>query len=146
MENKYLDLNGLASLVDYTKGQINSQIANYSNNEKNKLYNPSVYSGMGRLILEENIQNEINILTQSMFYDGQSPRTNTIFVIQQDYDLNDPSGQNPITIPNNCTLLFEGGSISNGKVILQNTQLDGDVKWDNVTILGKAIGLYRKFQ
>lgn len=55
-----------------------------------------------------------NILTQEMF---NNP--NTIYHIQYDYDLNGKS----ITIPEGCTLEFEGGSLRNGT-------LAGELKTD----------------
>ena len=59
-------------------------------------------NGMGRKILRKNIVNSVNTLTQSMISDA-----NTIYVIQYDFTL----GGN-ITIPANCVLEFNGGSIS----------------------------------
>jgi len=48
-----------------------------------------------------------NVLTQKMIN-----RENTVYVINYDYDLNNGT----ITLPSNCELRFEGGSISNGKI------------------------------
>lgn len=98
----------------------------------NKDHVPTQFSGLGRVNLEKNIQTidnvEKNILTQDMFYKGMPgqrvPNINTIFVIQYDYDLNDPNGTNPITIPEGCVLKFDGGSIKNGKIVGNNTKLD----------------------
>ena len=77
------------------------------------------YNGMGRVELAKNMVNTgtelapvmVNTLTQDMFYKGavgsRVPNTNTIFVIRYDYVL----GEN-VTVPDNCVLDFEGGSIS----------------------------------
>ncbi len=54
------------------------------------------------------------VLTQSMFV-----QANTIYVINADFTLKDN-----ITIPAGCTLLFEGGSISNGIITFQNTYIN----------------------
>lgn len=70
---------------------------------KDKAYNPLTYSGMGRKILRKNIVNGINVLTQSMINTA-----NVIYVIQYDYIIGED-----ITIPANCALKFEGGSINN---------------------------------
>lgn len=70
---------------------------------KDKAYNPLTYSGMGRKILRKNIVNGINVLTQSMINTA-----NVIYVIQYDYIIGED-----ITIPANCVLKFEGGSITN---------------------------------
>lgn len=78
---------------------------------KNKAYSTANFSGLGRVYLRKNIAGGKNILTQQMIN-----QENTRYILQYDYDLN---GQT-ITIPNNCVIEFEGGSISNGK-------LSGDV-------------------
>lgn len=71
------------------------------------------YNGMGRVVLKKNMVNNVNTLTEDAFYiDGAlsgQPLENTIFVIKYDFVL----GEN-ITIPANCVLEFNGGSISAG--------------------------------
>lgn len=57
---------------------------------------------------------EKNILTQEMLN-----QNNTRYVILYDYDLNDAK----ITIPKDCILDFQGGSLNNGKIIFNNTLL-----------------------
>ena len=47
---------------------------------------------------------------------------NTIFEIRYDYDL----GGAEVTIPEGCTLKFEGGSISNGTVVVNNSTIKSD--------------------
>ena len=94
-----------------------------------KNYNTADYSGLGRVYLRKNIQRvehpntgvlyNTNLLTQQMM-----TKENTIYILQYDYSLN---GQT-ITIPENCILLFEGGSISNGELVGNNTKLTGDIK------------------
>ena len=87
-------------------------------------------SGMGRVVLEKNIVNGINLLTQSMF-----SKQNTIYVIQYDFDLN----RGYVNIPTDCVLQFEGGSISNGTIIGQDSEIQaGLVKifGTNVTLAG----------
>ena len=90
---------------------------------KDKLYDPDKFSGYGRVFLRKNIvssdgtcgDNKKNILTQDMFKDKDGVSLDhTIFVIQYDYDLN---GQF-IEIPCNGVLLFAGGSLTNGTIIL----------------------------
>ena len=90
---------------------------------KDKLYDPDKFSGYGRVFLRKNIvssdgtcgDNKKNILTQDMFKDKDGVSLDhTIFVIQYDYDLN---GQF-IEIPCNSVLLFAGGSLTNGTIIL----------------------------
>ena len=48
---------------------------------------------------------------------------NTIYRIKKIINLKGKQ----LTIPNNCTLLFEKGSIKNGTIVFQNTKLDGNV-------------------
>lgn len=91
------------------------------------------YNGMDRVVLEKNMVNGINLLTQGML--GQE---NTIYVIQYDFDLNQNlTGE--VKVPANCCLLFEGGYISNGTIIGQDTEIQaGMVKIfnTNVTLAG----------
>ena len=116
---------------------------------KNKLYNPEEYSGYGRVWLRKNIKKSSlcdccddtkkNILTQNMFFkqDNISPNTNTVYIVQYDYDLDG----NTITIPSDSVLVFDGGSFSNGQIILDNTlvvppTLDLNDVLKNITIGG----------
>lgn len=90
------------------------------------------YNGMGRVELEKNMQNIagagepeniVCLLTQDMFKKGPAgsrvPNENTIFVIRYDYVLD-----SDITIPANCVLDFQGGSISG------NYGFNGSIKND----------------
>lgn len=79
----------------------------------NKDYNAASYSGMGRVTLKKNIVNGVNTLTQGMIN-----QSNTVYIIQYDFTLGED-----ITIPANCVLEFDGGSIGNGTLIGQNTAL-----------------------
>lgn len=79
---------------------------------KDKEYNPAQFSGLGRIYLRKNMIDGRNILTQTMIQ-----ATNTIYIIQYDYDL---QGQT-ITIPEGCILDFQGGSFSNGTIKGNNT-------------------------
>ena len=74
---------------------------------KDKEYNPAQFSGLGKLYLRKNVVDGKNVLTQTMMQ-----ATNTIYIIQYDYDLQGEA----ITIPENCVLDFQGGTILNGKI------------------------------
>ena len=67
--------------------------------------------GMGKVVLKKNMVSGVNTLTQDMFYKTEGntrvPNINTIFIIKYNYTL----AEN-ITIPANCVLQFDGGSIS----------------------------------
>jgi hypothetical protein len=92
---------------------------------KDKIFNPAVCSGMGKVYLRKNLIKDVhhckknmNILTQKMFEDEHGlPLVNTIFIVQYDYDLD----KGFITIPDNSILVFAGGSFTNGTVMLRNT-------------------------
>lgn len=96
---------------------------------KDKNYNPSDYSGLGRVYLRKNIKNGKNILTQSMIY-----KPNTIYIIQYDYDLDNAT----INIPDGCILKFEGGSISNGRLKGKDTKVESSIVsiFKNITFSG----------
>lgn len=93
---------------------------------KNKAYSPAEFSGLGRIYLRKNITGNKNILTQDMIN-----TSNTIYIIQYDYDLNGSS----INIPDNCVLKFEGGTLSNGTITFNKTHIT-DGKFINVIPLG----------
>ena len=90
---------------------------------KDKEYNPAQYNGMGRIYLRKNIVDGKNVLTQIMMQ-----ATNTIYIIQYDYDLQDET----ITVPSNCVLYFEGGSFNNGIINFNNTYLEGIPNFNNI--------------
>ncbi len=100
---------GADEIYDDAKG-ISQDVLNNAILEE-KAYRPADYSGMGREVMKKNIVNGVNTLTQEMFEDGEgNPLTNTIFIIQYDFDL----GGETIEIPTGCVLEFAGGSLSNG--------------------------------
>ena len=82
---------------------------------KDKLNSPLTYSGLGRVYLRKNMVNGVNVLTQEMISEA-----NTIYIIQYDYNLDEES----ITIPENCILEFDGGSVNNGSVVFDNTAIE----------------------
>lgn len=88
------------------------------------------YNGMGRVVLAKNMVNNVNTLTQDMFYKGEVgsrvPNTNTIFVIQYDFDLN---GQT-IDVPSNSIIEFAGGSLNNGMFRFNGAMVIGNPKGD----------------
>lgn len=82
---------------------------------KDKDYDSANFSGLGRVYLRKNIVDNKNVLTQDMINTA-----NTIYIIQYDYDLNDAT----ITVPEGCVLNFQGGSFSNGELIVNNTGIN----------------------
>lgn len=94
---------------------------------KNREYNPEEFSGMGMIILRKNLVGTAacsiddedhlnNILTQDMIN-----QENTVYIVQYDFDLDGKV----ISIPKGCTLWFQGGSINNGTMYLQETAILG---------------------
>ena len=91
-----------------------------------KAYNPAEFSGLGRVILRKNIVQGKNVLTQEMIN-----KPNTVYEIRYDFDLSGAT----INVPEGCVLKFEGGSLKNGTVNFNNTELLGNVLF-NTTVTG----------
>ena len=94
---------------------------------KNRYYNPDEFIGQGMVILRRNyvgseacaIDDEdhlLNILTQDMIN-----KPNTVYIIEYDFDLDGKA----ISIPENCVLWFQGGTINNGSIYLNDTAILG---------------------
>lgn len=93
---------------------------------KDKEYSPIDYSGLGRKYLRKNVVSVKDpiteqIVTKNLLSQRMLNKENTIYIIQYDYDLNGET----VTVPTGCTLDFQGGSIKNGELIMQKTQLQG---------------------
>lgn len=89
---------------------------------KDKEYDSTNFSGMGTKIIRKNIieitQDDgtikrINYLSQDAFNSE-----NTIYIIKYDFTLNEN-----ITIPKNCILEFDGGSVSRGTIVGNDTEI-----------------------
>lgn len=85
---------------------------------KDRPYNSELASGKGYKILRKNWTEvgtkTINLLTQDVFN-----QSNTIYEIRYDFDLNGAE----ITIPEDCVLDFQGGSLNNGKIVGNRTSI-----------------------
>ena len=105
---------GADQIIDDETGLTLDKVAGGALEEKT--YTSGSNNGMGRVVLRKNLVNEVNTLTQSMIN-----KSNTIYVIQYDFTLGED-----ITIPANCVLEFDGGSISGTATLTFNdTQLTG---------------------
>lgn len=71
-------------------------------------------------------------LRKNRLLSEQLTKPNTVYIIRSSYDL---SG-NTITIPEGCTLRFTRGKITNGKVVLKGTGLEGTNGLQNVELSG----------
>lgn len=107
--NNMPDEEDIQSVSDGTGGQVLKF--------NNRYYNPSNFSGKGYKILRKNIVDGKNVLTQDMINEA-----NTVYEIRYDYDLNGEE----ITIPEECILKFEGGSLMNGILRGNQTVISAD--------------------
>ena len=103
------------------------------------------FNGQRKVILEKNGQLRVNhcgrpekynLLNQDSFL-----TENTIYVVQYDFDLNGEI----IRIPKNCTLVFYGGSIANGTVLLDETSVYPILDLDKY-LFCRISGTYKKGQ
>ena len=98
---------------------------------------PQDFIQNGYKILRRNIISGKNILTQKMISEE-----NCTYEIRYNFDLNGSE----ITIPNNCSLKFNGGSISNGSINLSMTEIIASSKdhiFNNTLVKGSStVGCY----
>ena len=119
---------GADQIIDDKTGLTLDKVAGGALEEKE--YTSSSNNGMGRVVLRKNLVNGVNTLTQSMIN-----KSNTIYVIQYDFDLNGEE----IEIPTNCILNFNGGQINNG-ILIGLFDISGVANSSNV--LYKTIGTF----
>lgn len=67
------------------------------------------------------------VLKAGMPFSAQITDEDTKYIIKYDFDLDGET----ITIPENCTLDFDGGSVNNGCIIGNNTFLSGNIANEN---------------
>lgn len=126
-EDKWFNLydyrNNIIQSIVPDEEDLTASIPNKNGNSlvslKDRTYNPASFSGKGYKILRKNIVDGNNILTQDMIN-----QDNTIYVIRYDFALGED-----ITVPANCVLDFDGGSIASSNTLtLTNTLLTGNIK------------------
>lgn len=87
---------------------------------KDKEYDPDNHSGYGHVILRKNIIDGKNVLLQSAFQDeNKTLKDHTIYIVQYDFDLNNQY----VKLPENSILIFAGGSIFNGTLLLNGVRI-----------------------
>lgn len=86
---------------------------------KDRIYDPTSFSGKGYKILRKNIQT-INGSIKNILTQDAINQSNTIYEIRYDFDLNKAT----INLPQNCILKFCGGSLNNGKLIGDNSIIE----------------------
>ena len=97
---------------------------------KDRQYCPSDPQGKGYVILRRNWVNGINVLDKAKISEA-----NTIYEIRYNFDLKGAL----LELPESCTLLFNGGSINNGTIVFNKTNILGISKLTDIgdiTILG----------
>lgn len=94
--------------------------------QTDKDYDLEHNSGLGKKTLQ--LKNNSNILTQEDF-----SKSNTIYIIENDFNLNGAE----ITLPENCVLKFNGGSLNNGTLAGDKTVITASP----VPIFGNALTL-----
>lgn len=97
---------------------------------KDRQYCPSDPQGKGYIILRRNWVGGINVLEQDKISEA-----NTIYEIRYNFDLKG----NLLTLPESVTLLFNGGSINNGTLMCNKTNILGISKLTDIgdiTVLG----------
>lgn len=123
------DLNVEVNNLDSDVKSIGADVTNVTEVVLDKTYDPVNYSGLGRVVLKKKkAVNGKNILTQDMIN-----QPNTIYIIQYDFDLNN----NIINIPIGCVLKFEGGSLIDGTLVGNNTNIDASA----VTIFNENVNI-----
>lgn len=109
---------------------------------KDREYNPEDFSGLGRVILRKSIVEVKDPIygkvKKNCLYQNMINKENTIYEIRYDFDLN---GQE-IAIPEGCVLDFQGGNLSNGLIICNNTKLKLCHHCLDVYIKGNCINNY----
>lgn len=142
IESNSITLNQLSKEVIDLLGKGNHKITNYPDGEdltqvdvcggngKNEINvlkfadkecNAANFSGLGRKYLRKNIvdieQEDKSIVHKNILTQDMINKENTEYIIQYNYDLNGET----ITIPVNCILKLECGTIDNGTIICNNT-------------------------
>ena len=95
---------------------------------KDRAYDESNFSGKGYKILRKNIQT-IDGVRKNILNSNMLSEPNTIYEIRYDFDLNNEE----VTIPENCVLKFNGGSLSNGTINGNYAKVEAETL-DNVLI------------
>ena len=130
-------LNKEQSVLNVEQQELNKGIL------EEKTYTSGSNNGMGRVVLRKNLVEGVNTLTQSMIN-----KSNTIYVIQYDFTLSEN-----LTVPENCVLEFDGGSLSGNVTItghntvieasitnIFNTNLTFDGTWNVVEVYPEWFG------
>ena len=108
------------------------------------------FQSKGYIILRKNLV-EVNSVIKNILTQDMINKPNTIYEIRYDFDLDGKT----LEVPKNCTLKFDGGSLSNGKLLFQdafitsapdyifkNIQIDEQSKCLNTEVYAEWFGAY----
>lgn len=100
---------------------------------KDKDYDAYNFSGKATKILRKNIK-EVNGERRNILIQDNFNKENCIYYIKYDFDLNNQT----ITIPKNCILKFEGGTLKNGTIKGTDTLIQNSLEtiFYNIIITG----------
>ena len=137
-ENVDEKITELESETHKFKGDVSAEMAAFEDSIREQIeeYKPIIINGdVTNAADEEDItsedgllklkdRNNLNgmgyiILRRDKSFAEQLTQANTIYEIRYDFDLNGEE----VTIPEDCVLDFQGGSLSNGDIILRNTTI-----------------------
>lgn len=92
------------------------------------LKNSSAELGLRRVVLDKEVP-----------FRDQIKQEGSIYVIRDIFTLNNPKGDNCVSIPKNCVLRFDGGGLKGGKLIGNNTEIEAGlvtIFHDDITLDG----------
>ena len=150
-ENKWFDLydyrNNIIQSIVPDEEDLTASTPDKNKNSlvslKDRVYDPTGFSGKGYKILRKNIINGKNVLTQEMIN-----RDNTVYEIRYDFDLN-----GTLLVDKNIEFVDNGGSLSNGKIkvkrgcvltlpnetLINPLYIDGKIEFKNKPILNNNL-------
>ena len=103
---------------------------------KNRIYDPSTFSGKGYKLLRKNIIKKVNndgsINTVNYLSPDEFNISNTIYEIRYDFTLDNKT----VDLLENCIIVFNGGSIIDGTLNCNNTLLTGDYSNSSIELTG----------
>lgn len=76
------------------------------------LVRPSIYEAKNTIVLNPKLS-----------FAEQVTHENTIYIIREVFDIRDSKSNKPVSIPIGCVLQFEGGLLSNGRIIGHKTEI-----------------------
>lgn len=132
IDNYQYTIRSISGQSLYVTPSIQSSVTNTTVSFKKLIFEDSDKNVDGTLLSKEVIVRSINEITLP----------NIIYKIVSDIDLNNTT----LTLPANCTLDFQGGSFSNGTIILDNTiirNVEGDI---STVITATITGTYKAGQ